>query len=270
MRLTRVGGKKDPVWRVVVADRRSPRDGRVIETIGRYNAQTEPSTVVLDEERVKLWLSRGAQPSDTVRKLLKIQGIDAPRLDARAARLPGASAGRPARQASRSSSSRRTTARSCSSCRWPTMTTARSSGAGDAPRKRSAPWSRRPRSRTTAASSSTSSSETLLAGYVGRPHGLDGSFHVVRADPELLAGREELLLGERRVALTRRAGTPERPILRIEGCVTREEAEALRGTELRVPRRRGAGAGGGRVLGARPRGLPAWSTARSRSAWWSG
>ena len=77
MRLTRVGGKKDPVWRVVVADRRSPRDGRVIETIGRYNAQTEPSTVVLDEERVKLWLERGAQPSDTVRKLLKIQGIDA-------------------------------------------------------------------------------------------------------------------------------------------------------------------------------------------------
>ena len=79
MRLTRVGGKKDPVWRVVVADRRSPRDGHVIETIGRYNAQTEPSTVVLDEERVKLWLSRGAQPSDTVRKLLKIQGIDAPK-----------------------------------------------------------------------------------------------------------------------------------------------------------------------------------------------
>ena len=77
MRLTRVGGKKDPVWRVVVADRRSPRDGRVSETIGRYNAQTEPSTVVLDEERARLWLSRGAQPSDTVRKLLKIQGIDA-------------------------------------------------------------------------------------------------------------------------------------------------------------------------------------------------
>ena len=66
-------------WRVVVADKRSPRDGRVIETIGRYNAQTEPSTVVLDEERAKLWLSRGAQPSDTVSKLLKIQGIDAPR-----------------------------------------------------------------------------------------------------------------------------------------------------------------------------------------------
>ncbi len=114
------------------------------------------------------------------------------------------------------------------------MTTARSSGAGDAPRKRSAPWSRLRRSRTTAASSSTSSSETLLAGYVGRPHGLDGSFHVVRGDPELLAGREELLLGGRRVTLTRHDGTPEKPILRIEGCGTREEAEALRGSELRV------------------------------------
>ncbi len=75
MRLTRVGGRKDPVWRVVVADRRSPRDGRVIETIGRYNAQTEPSTIVIDEERARLWLGRGAQPTDTVRKLLKTQGI---------------------------------------------------------------------------------------------------------------------------------------------------------------------------------------------------
>ncbi len=75
MRLTRVGGHKDPVWRVVVADSRSPRDGRFIETVGRYNAQTDPSTVVLDEERVRLWLDRGAQPSNTVKKLLKIQGI---------------------------------------------------------------------------------------------------------------------------------------------------------------------------------------------------
>jgi small subunit ribosomal protein S16 len=75
MRLTRVGGKKDPVWRVVVADSRSPRDGRFIETVGRYNAQTDPSTVVLDEERVRHWLDRGAQPSNTVKKLLKIQGI---------------------------------------------------------------------------------------------------------------------------------------------------------------------------------------------------
>jgi small subunit ribosomal protein S16 len=75
MRLTRIGGKKDPVWRVVVADRRSPRDGRFIETVGRYNAQTDPSTIELNEERIRLWLDRGAQPSTTVRKLLKTQGI---------------------------------------------------------------------------------------------------------------------------------------------------------------------------------------------------
>ena len=53
LRLTRVGGKKDPIWRVVVADQRSPRDGRVIETVGRYNAQTDPSTITIDEERVR-------------------------------------------------------------------------------------------------------------------------------------------------------------------------------------------------------------------------
>jgi small subunit ribosomal protein S16 len=75
MRLTRVGGKKDPVWRVVVADQRSPRDGRVIETIGRYNPQTNPSTIAIDDERARDWLARGAQPTKTVRKLLRIQGI---------------------------------------------------------------------------------------------------------------------------------------------------------------------------------------------------
>jgi small subunit ribosomal protein S16 len=75
MRLTRVGGKKNPIWRVVIADQRSPRDGRIIENVGHYNAQTEPSTVKLDEERVRHWLDRGAQPTDQVRKLLKISGI---------------------------------------------------------------------------------------------------------------------------------------------------------------------------------------------------
>ena len=72
-----MGGKKDPIWRVVVADQRSPRDGRVIETVGRYNPQTDPSTIKLDEERVRGWLARGAQPTPTVRKLLRTQGIDA-------------------------------------------------------------------------------------------------------------------------------------------------------------------------------------------------
>jgi small subunit ribosomal protein S16 len=70
-----VGGKKDPVWRVVVADQRSPRDGRIIETVGRYNPQTDPSTIVIDGDRVQHWLARGAQPTNTVRKLLKTQGI---------------------------------------------------------------------------------------------------------------------------------------------------------------------------------------------------
>ena len=76
LRLTRVGGKKDPIWRVVVADQRSPRDGRFIETVGQYNPQTQPSTIKIDEERVRVWLAKGAQPTETVRKLLKTQGID--------------------------------------------------------------------------------------------------------------------------------------------------------------------------------------------------
>ncbi len=73
LRLTRVGGRKNPIWRVVVADQRSKRDGRVIETVGHYNAQTEPSTIVLNEARINDWLARGAQPSAAVQKLLKIQ-----------------------------------------------------------------------------------------------------------------------------------------------------------------------------------------------------
>jgi len=76
LRLTRIGGRKDPVWRVVVADQRSPRDGRIIETVGQYNAQTDPSTIRIDEEKVRAWLAKGAQPTDTVRKLLRTQGID--------------------------------------------------------------------------------------------------------------------------------------------------------------------------------------------------
>jgi small subunit ribosomal protein S16 len=76
LRLTRIGGRKNPVWRVVVADQRSKRDGRVIETVGHYNPQTNPSTVTLDSERVRDWLARGAQPTRTVRKLLHTQGIE--------------------------------------------------------------------------------------------------------------------------------------------------------------------------------------------------
>jgi small subunit ribosomal protein S16 len=75
MRLTRIGSKKNPIYRVVVADSRSPRDGRFIEIVGRYNPQTDPSTIELDEAKVKNWLSKGAQPSDPVAKLIKAAGI---------------------------------------------------------------------------------------------------------------------------------------------------------------------------------------------------
>jgi small subunit ribosomal protein S16 len=71
VRLTRVGSKKNPIWRVVVSDQRSPRDGRFIETIGHYNPQTEPSTIVIDAERFQHWVSRGAQPTNTVKQLVK-------------------------------------------------------------------------------------------------------------------------------------------------------------------------------------------------------
>ena len=71
VRLTRVGSKKNPIWRVVVADQRSPRDGRFIETIGHYNPQTEPSTIRIDEERLQHWVARGAQPTGTVKQLVK-------------------------------------------------------------------------------------------------------------------------------------------------------------------------------------------------------
>jgi small subunit ribosomal protein S16 len=75
IRLTRVGSKKNPVYRVVVADSRSPRDGRFIEIVGRYNPQTDPSTIDLDEAKVKDWLAKGAQPSDSVARLIKAAGI---------------------------------------------------------------------------------------------------------------------------------------------------------------------------------------------------
>jgi small subunit ribosomal protein S16 len=75
LRLTRVGSKKNPIYRVVAADTRSPRDGRFIEIVGRYNPQTDPSTIEFDEDKVNGWLSKGAQPSDTVRRLLKAKNI---------------------------------------------------------------------------------------------------------------------------------------------------------------------------------------------------
>ena len=75
IRLTRVGATKQPTYRVVVADARSARDSRAIETLGHYNPRTEPVTFEVDAEKAKAWLSKGAQPSDTVVRLFKQAGI---------------------------------------------------------------------------------------------------------------------------------------------------------------------------------------------------
>ena len=75
LRLTRVGSKKNPVYRIVAADSRSPRDGKFLEILGRYNPQTDPSTIEFDEERVCDWISKGAQLSNTVQKLLKAKNF---------------------------------------------------------------------------------------------------------------------------------------------------------------------------------------------------
>mgnify|MGYP003574499734 CR=1 FL=1 len=75
IRLRRMGAKKKPFYRIVVADKRSPRDGRFIETIGTYDPLTEPATVEMKLDRAAHWLSVGAQPSDAVARLLKKQGL---------------------------------------------------------------------------------------------------------------------------------------------------------------------------------------------------
>ena len=74
LRLTRVGKTKQPEYRIVAADSRSPRDGRFIEILGHYNPRTDPSTLNVDNDKAVKWLSQGAQPTDRVRKLLEISG----------------------------------------------------------------------------------------------------------------------------------------------------------------------------------------------------
>ncbi|PWH18925.1 MAG: 30S ribosomal protein S16 [Ardenticatenia bacterium] len=74
IRLSRVGAKKQPSYRIVVADARAPRDGRFVERIGFYNPRTEPPTVEINEERVLYWLSKGAQPTDAVAAMLQKRG----------------------------------------------------------------------------------------------------------------------------------------------------------------------------------------------------
>lgn len=75
IRLKRMGAKKNPFYRVVVADARSPRDGRFIEEIGYYDPSTEPATIKIDEEKALKWLTSGAKPSDTAKSLFQKQGI---------------------------------------------------------------------------------------------------------------------------------------------------------------------------------------------------
>ena len=75
IRLRRMGGPKQPTYRIVAADSRAPRDGRFLEILGNYNPRTEPATVEVKEDRVRHWLSQGAQPTETVLRLLKQKGI---------------------------------------------------------------------------------------------------------------------------------------------------------------------------------------------------
>jgi small subunit ribosomal protein S16 len=75
IRLARVGKKKQPTYRVVIADARAPRDGKYVEIVGSYNPRSEPTTFVIDEEKVKGWLSKGAQPTMVIHKLLAKQGL---------------------------------------------------------------------------------------------------------------------------------------------------------------------------------------------------
>jgi small subunit ribosomal protein S16 len=74
LRLTRVGKTKQPQYRIVAADSRSPRDGRFIEIVGHYNPRTDPSSLTVDNDKAVKWLAEGAQPTDRVRKLLEISG----------------------------------------------------------------------------------------------------------------------------------------------------------------------------------------------------
>lgn len=75
IRLARRGSKKNPIYRIVVSDSRSPRDGRFIENIGLYNPQTDPSVIDVDQDKARKWLADGAQPTNTVRRLFQAKGL---------------------------------------------------------------------------------------------------------------------------------------------------------------------------------------------------
>lgn len=86
IRLKRMGAKKAPFYRIVVADARSPRDGRFIESIGYYDSTTQPATVKIDAEKAVEWMQKGAQPTDTVKSLFKHDGVMAKFAEAKAAK----------------------------------------------------------------------------------------------------------------------------------------------------------------------------------------
>ena len=92
IRLRRIGRKKQPVFRIVVTDKRNPRDGSFVETLGHYNPRTDPVELQVDAEKAKAWLAKGATPSDTVRSLLKKAGV----LESAAEPAPAAAAAPPA------------------------------------------------------------------------------------------------------------------------------------------------------------------------------
>jgi small subunit ribosomal protein S16 len=75
IRMKRMGSKKQPFYRLVVADSRSPRDGRIIEQVGHYNPMNEEKTLKIEEEKILKWLNTGAQPTETVKRLLKAEGV---------------------------------------------------------------------------------------------------------------------------------------------------------------------------------------------------
>ena len=76
IRLTRMGKKREPIYRIVVADSRNARDGKCIDEVGTYNPNTDPSTYKIDEEKAKKWLNNGAQPTEVVGKIFKLAGIE--------------------------------------------------------------------------------------------------------------------------------------------------------------------------------------------------
>jgi small subunit ribosomal protein S16 len=99
IRLARVGKKKQPTYRVVVADARAPRDGKYVEIIGQYNPRTEPNTFVIDEEKARDWLKKGAQPTERIHKLFATVGILEPLVFPPPKPKPAPQAAAPARSA---------------------------------------------------------------------------------------------------------------------------------------------------------------------------